>query len=150
MSLLNYSSPCQVDEPEQSMPATCACTAMGTMAGVKVFRVHDVWQNRQAADVVWAVQKKDAHLWLGDNHVLGTKGGYFRLVADQPLRADCNSLEGHECTNIKAGGFIRTGCQFTLQGGEFCQQRQGRSQRVISTHGDAGVLYIDQFCAFAK
>ncbi len=49
---------CQVDEPEQLMPATCACTAMGIMAGVKVFRVHDVWQNRQAADVVWAVQKK--------------------------------------------------------------------------------------------
>lgn len=46
---------CHVDTPAQLMPATCACTALGVMAGVKVFRVHDVWQNRQAADVAWAM-----------------------------------------------------------------------------------------------
>jgi dihydropteroate synthase len=46
---------CQVDEPSQLMPATCACTALGVAAGVQVFRVHDVWQNRQAADVAWAI-----------------------------------------------------------------------------------------------
>jgi dihydropteroate synthase len=48
-------SVCEVEDPVQLMPATCACTALGVMAGVKVFRVHDVWQNRQAADVAWAI-----------------------------------------------------------------------------------------------
>jgi dihydropteroate synthase len=61
---------CQVSDPGELMPATCACTALGVMAGVKVFRVHDVWQNRQAADVAWAIfqgseqqvtGKKNAH-----------------------------------------------------------------------------------------
>jgi dihydropteroate synthase len=44
-------------EPDFSalMPATCATTAIGVMAGVRVFRVHDVAGNRQAADVTWAV-----------------------------------------------------------------------------------------------
>jgi dihydropteroate synthase len=42
-------------DPTRLTPATCACTALGVMAGVKVFRVHDVWQNRQAADVAWAI-----------------------------------------------------------------------------------------------
>jgi dihydropteroate synthase len=46
---------CDQTEPQQLMPATCASTALGVMAGVKVFRVHDVWQNRQAADVAWAI-----------------------------------------------------------------------------------------------
>jgi len=46
---------CQVSEPAELMPATIACTALGVQAGVKVFRVHDVWQNRQAADVAWAI-----------------------------------------------------------------------------------------------
>lgn len=49
-------SVCEVTEPAQLIPATCVCTALGVMAGVKVFRVHDVWQNRQAADVAWAIQ----------------------------------------------------------------------------------------------
>jgi dihydropteroate synthase len=48
---------CAVEEPAQLGPATCACTALGVMAGVRIFRVHDVWQNRQAADVVWAIQQ---------------------------------------------------------------------------------------------
>jgi dihydropteroate synthase len=47
---------CHQTEPQQLMPATCASTAVGVMAGVKVFRVHDVWQNRQAADVAWAIR----------------------------------------------------------------------------------------------
>jgi dihydropteroate synthase len=47
---------CDQTEPEQLIPATCACTALGVMVGVKVFRVHDVWQNRQAADVAWAMR----------------------------------------------------------------------------------------------
>ena len=46
---------CQVESPLELVPATCAATAIGVMAGVKVFRVHDVRQNRQAADVAWAI-----------------------------------------------------------------------------------------------
>ena len=43
------------ENPQARMPATCAITALGVLAGVKVFRVHDVWQNRQALDVAWAI-----------------------------------------------------------------------------------------------
>ncbi|MET0009085.1 MAG: dihydropteroate synthase [Candidatus Thiodiazotropha sp. 6PLUC9] len=50
-------SVCEVSDPTQLIPATCACTALGVMAGVKVFRVHDVLQNRQAADVTWAIRQ---------------------------------------------------------------------------------------------
>ena len=32
--------------------ATCATTAMGVLAGVSIFRVHDVRENRQTADVI--------------------------------------------------------------------------------------------------
>ncbi len=34
---------------------TCATTALGVQAGVHIFRVHDVAENRQAADVAWAI-----------------------------------------------------------------------------------------------
>lgn len=46
-------------EPDFSalMPATCATTSIGVMAGARVFRVHDVAGNRQAADVAWAVHQ---------------------------------------------------------------------------------------------
>ena len=46
---------CNAEDPAQRMPATCATTALGVLAGIKIFRVHDVWQNRQAADVSHAV-----------------------------------------------------------------------------------------------
>ncbi|MES9829587.1 MAG: dihydropteroate synthase [Candidatus Thiodiazotropha sp.] len=49
---------CNQAQPNALMPATCAATALGVMAGVKVFRVHDVWQNRQAADVAWAIRNE--------------------------------------------------------------------------------------------
>lgn len=45
----------QEDNPSERMPATCATSALGVLAGVKIFRVHDVWQNRQALDVTWAI-----------------------------------------------------------------------------------------------
>lgn len=48
---------CKAEDPAERMPATCATTALGVMAGVKIFRVHDVWQNRQAADVSYAIKK---------------------------------------------------------------------------------------------
>jgi dihydropteroate synthase len=47
---------CEVDEFDQLMGATCATTALGVMAGVRLFRVHDVMANRQAADVAFAIK----------------------------------------------------------------------------------------------
>ncbi len=41
------------DNPEKRVAATCATTALGVAAGVQIFRVHDVIENRQAADVAW-------------------------------------------------------------------------------------------------
>lgn len=43
------------EDPQERMPATCATSALGVVAGVKIFRVHDIWQNRQALDVTWAI-----------------------------------------------------------------------------------------------
>lgn len=40
------------------MGATCATTALGVRAGVKVFRVHDVRANRQAMEVAWAIARE--------------------------------------------------------------------------------------------
>ena len=40
---------------EQLTGATCATTVLGVAAGMKIFRVHDVRENRQAADVAWAI-----------------------------------------------------------------------------------------------
>jgi dihydropteroate synthase len=46
---------CTVDTPNDLIGATTATTALGVQAGVKIFRVHDVKLNRQAADVAWAI-----------------------------------------------------------------------------------------------
>jgi dihydropteroate synthase len=46
---------CRETSPTDLMGATCATTALGVAAGVKVFRVHDVRPNRQAAEVAWAI-----------------------------------------------------------------------------------------------
>jgi len=46
-----------VSDPRELVPATCACAAVGVMAGVAIFRVHDVAQNRQAADLAWALKQ---------------------------------------------------------------------------------------------
>ncbi len=40
-------------EPRQLVAATCAATALGVMAGARIFRVHDVPENRQAMEVAW-------------------------------------------------------------------------------------------------
>ena len=47
---------CNEPEPRDLLGATCATTALGVAAGVRIFRVHDVKANRQAADVAWAIQ----------------------------------------------------------------------------------------------
>ncbi|WP_036249630.1 dihydropteroate synthase [Methylobacter sp. BBA5.1] len=48
---------CAVTEPSELVTATAVTTALGIMAGVQMFRVHDVRENRQAADVAWAIKQ---------------------------------------------------------------------------------------------
>lgn len=48
---------CHVNEPSELVTATAVTTALGVMAGVRMFRVHDVRENRQAADVAWAIKQ---------------------------------------------------------------------------------------------
>lgn len=48
---------CAVSEPSELVTATAVTTALGVMAGVRLFRVHDVKENRQAADVAWAIKQ---------------------------------------------------------------------------------------------
>lgn len=48
---------CDVSEPSELVTATAVTTALGIMAGVRMFRVHDVRENRQAADVAWAIRR---------------------------------------------------------------------------------------------
>lgn len=48
---------CDVTEPSELVTATAVTTALGVMAGVQIFRVHDVKENRQAADVAWAIKQ---------------------------------------------------------------------------------------------
>lgn len=46
---------CTVNSPNELIGATTSTTALGVQQGVKIFRVHDVKPNRQAADVAWAI-----------------------------------------------------------------------------------------------
>ncbi len=48
-------SVCSEQEPARLVGATAATTALGVLAGVEWFRVHDVRPNRQAADVAIAI-----------------------------------------------------------------------------------------------
>lgn len=48
---------CRETEPAALLPATIATTALGVMAGARLFRVHDVRENRQAADLADAVRR---------------------------------------------------------------------------------------------
>lgn len=48
-----------VPTPDELVGATCATTALGVAAGVRMFRVHDVWANFQAAQVAWAISQAD-------------------------------------------------------------------------------------------
>ena len=52
---------CNVSNPQELVTATAVTTALGVMAGVRLFRVHDVLANRQAADVAWAIQQAQRH-----------------------------------------------------------------------------------------
>lgn len=48
---------CSEDRPAELVGATCASTVLGVIAGVRIFRVHDVRPNRQAADVAWTIKR---------------------------------------------------------------------------------------------
>lgn len=48
---------CEVSKPSELVTATAVTTALGVMAGVQMFRVHDVKENRQAADVAFAIRQ---------------------------------------------------------------------------------------------
>jgi len=50
---------CKAEDAMSRMPATCATTALGVQAGAHIFRVHDIWQNRQAADVAYAIKQAE-------------------------------------------------------------------------------------------
>lgn len=47
---------CRETVPQELVGATCATTALGIVAGVRAFRVHDVKPNRQALEVAWALR----------------------------------------------------------------------------------------------
>ncbi len=47
---------CHVEQPAELVTATAVTTALGVMAGVQMFRVHDVKENRQAADIALAIK----------------------------------------------------------------------------------------------
>lgn len=49
---------CRETNPKELLGTTTAATALGAAAGVRVFRVHDVKPNRQAADLAWALHKR--------------------------------------------------------------------------------------------
>ena len=51
---------CDCDDFTGLSGATCAITAMGVMAGVAIFRVHDVRENRQTVDVIHAIKHHSA------------------------------------------------------------------------------------------
>lgn len=49
---------CQVEQFDELVGATCAATTLGVVAGVKIFRVHDIRANRQAVQVACAVKNQ--------------------------------------------------------------------------------------------
>lgn len=46
---------CQQNDPSRLGVATAATTALAVQSGARIMRVHDVFENRQAADVAWAI-----------------------------------------------------------------------------------------------
>ena len=44
------------NNPEDRVSGTCATSALGVMSDINIFRVHDVWQNKQAIDVAYNIK----------------------------------------------------------------------------------------------
>ena len=49
---------CDISSYSELVGATCATTTIGVFAGVNIFRVHDIKENRQALDVAWALRSR--------------------------------------------------------------------------------------------
>lgn len=47
---------CNIESAEKRVAGTCATTALGVNQGVQIFRVHDIKENRQAADIAWNIK----------------------------------------------------------------------------------------------
>jgi dihydropteroate synthase len=45
------------NNPQDRISGTCATSAIGVLSDINIFRVHDVWQNKQAIDVAYAIKK---------------------------------------------------------------------------------------------
>jgi len=58
---------CAETEFRKLVGATCATTAIGVLSGVRIFRVHDVRLNRQAAEVASAIGAAGLHRRFGDS-----------------------------------------------------------------------------------
>lgn len=50
---------CNVSSPAELVTATAVTTALGVMAGIQCFRVHDIKENKQAVDVAWAIKQSE-------------------------------------------------------------------------------------------
>ena len=46
-----------IEVPQDLVLATAITTGLAVMAGVKIMRVHDVKENRQALDLAWAIKQ---------------------------------------------------------------------------------------------
>ena len=49
---------CALETPSDLVTATAVTTALGVMAGIRLFRVHDIKENRQALDIAWAIKSR--------------------------------------------------------------------------------------------
>ncbi len=53
-----FSEVSEYNNPLDRVSGTCATSALGVMASINIFRVHDVWQNKQAIDVAFAIKNR--------------------------------------------------------------------------------------------
>jgi dihydropteroate synthase len=44
------------NNPADRVSGTCATSALGVMSGINIYRVHDVWQNKQAIDIAYSIK----------------------------------------------------------------------------------------------
>ena len=52
-----FDSILNIVSPDERVIGTCATSVVGVNAGINIFRVHDVWQNKQAIDVAYEIKK---------------------------------------------------------------------------------------------
>lgn len=52
---------CDITNYNELVGATCATTTIGVFAGVDIFRVHDIKENRQALDVAWTLRARPSY-----------------------------------------------------------------------------------------